>query len=111
MPISVLGTAAPLILGLAAWALGLATLLLRRKWNTAQLCGMGSLACCAASLDLVVFGLAHYADIEDISAFLDTAGAFRFCSGVLLAGTLILNGAALALHARKRPDRGKGGAK
>ena len=58
---------------------------------------VGSPACCAASLCLVVFELAHYADIEDISAFLDTANAFRLAAGGLLAVTLGLN-AILALR-------------
>ncbi len=102
MLISTLATAAPLILGLAAWGLGLAALLMSRKQDAAQRCGMGSFACCAASLCTVVFGLAHYADIEDISAFLDTANAFWLCSGVLLAGTLVLNVLALIRHAQKR---------
>lgn len=100
MLISSLGTLAPLVLGLAAWGLGLAALLARRKRDAARLCGLGSLACCAASLCTVVFGLAHYADTEDVSAFLDTANAFRLCSGTLLAGTLGLNAAALLLPSR-----------
>ena len=70
--------------------------------DAARLCGTGSLSCCAASLCMVVFGLAHYADIEDVSAFLDTANAFRLCSGTLLLGTLVLNGLALVLRFRKR---------
>ena len=91
-----------LALGLVAWGLGLAALFLRRKKDAVQLCGMGSLTCCASSLCMVVFGLAHYADIEDVSAFLDTANAFRLCSGTLLLGTLVLNGLALALRFQKR---------
>ena len=86
-------------LGLAAWGLALAGLFLKREKKTLSMLGMGSLACCAASLCLVVFELAHYADIEDISAFLDTVNAFRFCSGALLAVTLGLNGI-LALRLR-----------
>lgn len=96
MVISIAGLS--LVLGVAAWGLGLAALLLHRKKDAAQLCGMGSLTCCAASLCTVVFELARYADIEDISAFLDTANAFRLCSGALLAGTLVLNGLALVFR-------------
>lgn len=87
-----------LILGLAAWGLGVAALLLRRKQGISRSCGMGSLTCCAASLYAVVIELARYADIEDISAFLDTANAFRLCAGVLLAGTLILNIATVVMQ-------------
>ncbi len=90
-----------LALGLAAWGLGLAAVLLRRRREASQLCGLGSLACCAGSLCMVVFELAHYADIGDVSAFLDTANAFRLAAGALLAGTLALNAAALALRPRK----------
>ena len=91
-------TAGELALGLAAWALGLAALFLCRKKNAVRMCGLGSLACCAASLCAVVFELAHYADIEDISAFLDTANAFRLAAGALLAVTLALNAAALLVR-------------
>lgn len=82
-------------LGLTAWALGLCALILRRKAGAAQMCGMLSMTCCAASLCTVVFEFARYADIEDVAAFLDTANAFRLCAGVLLLGTLALNAAAL----------------
>lgn len=90
-----------LALGLAAWGLGLAALFLRRRSGPAQLCSMGSLACCAVSLCTVVFELARYADIEDVSAFLDTANAFRLAAGGLLLGTLALNAAALLLRSRR----------
>lgn len=86
--------------GLAAWGLGVAAVRLRQ--DLTRLCGLGSLACCAVSLCTVVFALARYADIEDVSAFLDTANAFRLAAGVLLAGTLALNAAALFLRPRRR---------
>lgn len=89
-------TVGELTLGLAAWVLGLAALFLERKKGDARrMCGLGSLACCAASLCTVVFDLAYLADIGDVSAFLDTANAFRLAAGVLLAVTLALNTAAL----------------
>lgn len=91
-----------LALGLLAWGLGLVSLLMHRKKSAAQPCGIGSFACCAASLCLVVFDFAHLADIGDISAFLDTANAFRLAAGALLAGTLILNGGSLVLRLSKQ---------
>lgn len=95
-------TIGELTMGFLAWGLGAAALLMsKKKGVVSPLCGMGSLVCCATSLCLVVFDFAHLADIEDVSAFLDTANAFRLAAGVLLAGTLILNGAAM-LCARKR---------
>ena len=93
---------AELGLGLMAWGLGLTALFLRRRSGPAQWCSMGSLACCAVSLCMVVFELARYADIEDISAFLDTANAFRLCSGTLLLGTLALNTAALIVRTQRQ---------
>ena len=91
-----------LVFGLAAWGLALAALFLGRKRGAAQLCGMGSLACCAASLCVVVLDFAHLADIGDTSAFLDTANAFRLAAGVLLTVTLALNAAILTLCFRRR---------
>ena len=88
-------TMGELALGLAAWALGLAALFLCRKKDAARMCGLGSLTCCAASLCVVVFDFACMADIEAVSAFLDTANAFRIAAGVLLTVTLALNAAAL----------------
>ena len=87
--------------GLGAWGLGLAAVCLRQRQEQMRLCGLGSLTCCAVSLCAVVFELARYADIEDTSAFLDTANAFRLAAGVLLLGTLVLNAAALLLRSRR----------
>lgn len=81
--------------GLAAWGLALAALILCRRLDISRRCGAGSLICCSVSLCLVVFELAHLADIGDVSAFLDTANAFRLAAGVLLAVTLSVNAAAL----------------
>ena len=89
-----------LALGLLSWGLGLVSLLHQKK-DVSALCSVGSLFFCAASLCVVVFDFAHLADIEDVSAFLDTANAFRLAAGVLFAGTLILNGSAM-LRSRKR---------
>lgn len=93
-------TVTELTLGLLSWGLGLVSLLYRKK-DVSALCSVGSLFFCAASLCVVVFDFAYLADIEDVSAFLDTANAFRLAAGVLLAGALLLNGAAM-LRARKR---------
>lgn len=97
-------TLGELAFGLLAWGLGLVSLLVRGKKSAGQLCGMGSLACCAVSLCLVVFDFAYVADIGDVPAFLDTANAFRLAAGVLLAVTLILNTAAVV--ARRRREGG-----
>ena len=91
-------TVGELAFGLAAWMLGLWALFLCRSRNAAQMCGLGSLTCCAVSLCIVVFDFAYMADIEEVSAFLDTANAFRIAAGVLLAVTLALNAAALTVR-------------
>lgn len=95
-------TIGELVLGVTAWVLGFVALILRREKDAARLCGMGSLACCAASLCIVVFDFAHLSDIGDTSAFLDTANAFRLAAGVLLTGTLALHTAALLCSCRKK---------
>lgn len=91
-------TVGELSLGLAAWVLGLSGLFLCRKKDAVHMCGLGSLTCCAASLCVVVFDFAYMADIGEISAFLDTANAFRLAAGVLLTVTLVLNAAALIVR-------------
>lgn len=91
-----------LLLGLAAWGLGLAALPLRRGGRPAQWCHLGSLTACTLSLCLEVFNFARLADIGDISAFLDTANAVRFAAGVLVAVTLALNAAALLVRPKGR---------
>ena len=50
---------------------------------------------------LVVCYLACLANIGDVSAILDTAGAFRLCAVALTVGTLALNTLVLALQARR----------
>lgn len=89
-------------LGLAAWGVGLAALLLRKRPAVLHICGLGSLALCAASLCAVIFDFAHMADVEELSTFLDTANAYRLAAGTLLLGTLALNAAALLLRFWKR---------
>lgn len=91
-----------LLLGLAAWGLGLAALLVRWGSGSARWCTPGSLAACALSLCLEIFNFARLADIGDTSAFLDTANAVRLAAGVLVAVTLVLNVAALIVRPRGR---------
>ena len=92
--------AAALALGLAAWGLG--ALAFCRRERNGTLYSVGSFAACSASLGLELFYQAHLANIEDVSAFLDTADAVALCAGVLLAGTLALNAAALTIQFRRR---------
>ena len=67
-------------LGLAAWGLALAALFLKKEKKTLSMLGMGSLACCAASLCLVVFELAHYADIVNSVVHIRESACFsRLC--------------------------------
>lgn len=84
--------------GLLAWAAPAVSLL--RRGGSLLMCAV-SLASCALSLCLVVCYLACLANIGDVSAILDTAGAFRLCAIVLTVGTLALNTLVLALQARR----------
>lgn len=85
--------AGALALGLAAWGLG--ALSIFQKQNRRPMYSAGSFAACSGSLCLELWYQAHLANIEDVSAFLDTADATAKCAGVLLIGTLALNAAAL----------------
>lgn len=90
-----------LLLGLTAWGLGLAAALERQSTGPARWYPLGSVTACALSLCLEVFNFARLADIEDTSAFLDTASAVRLAAGALVAGTMALNGMALARRWRR----------
>lgn len=84
-----------LLLGLAAWALPLAALVLKRGNAFA----FTSFCSCIFSLLSVILSLAHVVEIRDWSALMDTIGAFVFAATVLVIGTLLLN---LALVWKKR---------
>ena len=74
-----------LLLGLAAWGLGLAALVRGRT----GLC-TPSLACCAAALFLVILHGHIQVREGDLAAIEDARDAFTACAAVLLAGTLAL---------------------
>lgn len=84
--------------GLVAWGVPIVSLL--RRGGGLLSCAV-SLFFCALSLCLVVCYLACLANIGDVSAILDTAGAFRLCAVALTVGTLALNTLVLALQARR----------
>lgn len=86
---------ASLLLGLAAWALPLAALVLK-KGNAFT---YTSFCSCIFSLLSVILSLAHVVEIRDWSALMDTIGAFVFAAMVLVVGTLLLN---LAVVWKKR---------
>ena len=74
-------TLGELALGLAAWGLGLSALLLRRRKAAAQLCSLGSLACCAASLCTVVFDSGSEKILHDIKCRIKRAAFARGTPG------------------------------
>lgn len=82
-------------LGLAAWALPLAALALRKR------------AACGAALYLQICYQNHLVQIHDVGAILDTTDALVFVAGVLLAVTLALDAFALAVWGT---EKGKSGA-
>ena len=85
-----LTTLGPLLLGLGAWALGIAALAGRRTGLCAP-----SFGCCAASLFLVVLYCGVQLREGDFTAIEDTWDAFSLCAAALLSGTLLLNFAAV----------------
>ena len=88
---------ASLLLGLAAWALPLTGLALRKKargWVAAGLVVLSGLFC-ALALYLQICYQNHLVEIGDISAILDTAGPLVLVAGVLLGVTAVLDVAVL----------------
>lgn len=96
-------------LGLAAWALPLAALALRKR-AAGRLClalVWASAAACGAALYLQICYQNHLVQIHDVGAILDTTDALVFVAGVLLAVTLALDAFALAVWGT---EKGKSGA-
>ena len=73
-----------LILGLAAWGLGVMALIRRRV-------SLMSFGCCLLALILQFAELTHRTAIGDISAILDTVLAITLAAATLSAGTVSLN--------------------
>ena len=96
-------------LGLAAWALPLAALALRKR-AAGRLCPAlvwASAAACGAALYLQICYQNHLVQIHDVGAILDTTDALVFVAGGLLAVTLALDAFALAVWGT---EKGKSGA-
>ncbi|HWR23327.1 MAG TPA: hypothetical protein VN366_07600 [Feifaniaceae bacterium] len=93
-----------LVLGLIAWILPVAALARRGRAGQKSFAALSfsSVGACAASLCLQIFYADHLAKIRDWSAIADTSGAVAFAAATLLAVTLALNAAALALYNRKK---------
>lgn len=70
---------ASLLLGLAAWALPIASLIRRKKPQTAL-----SAACCSLSLLCQILYTQHLVSIRDWSAIEDTHGAVLVCVTAIL---------------------------
>ena len=77
----------PLLLGLAAWTLGLI-----RIWSQQHRALLGSLSwcCCACSLWFPLHAIWRWAENEDIAAILDCTHAYLLCATVLLIGNALL---------------------
>ncbi len=84
-----------LILGLTAWALGIAAC--RRSQ---PLCSFFSFTCCGLALVLQFFELRHRLALNDLSAVLDIYPAMATIAAVLLLGTVAVNALTLFRHRR-----------
>lgn len=78
-----------LLLGLAAWGLGLNAI--RREKIS-----LSSFSCCGLAMLFQFYELRHRAQIGDVYAIVDTIGGICLAATVLLAGTVFLNLRALA---------------
>ena len=88
---------ASLLLGLAAWALPVAAMALRRKagGRLGSVLVSFSALFCALALYVQIRCQNHLVEKGDISAILDTSGALVFVAGVLLGVTAVLDVIAL----------------
>lgn len=92
---------APLFLGLLSWGIGVAGIVQSNPRSRHLCSGLSLLACCS-SLYCCLYTINHWAKMEDISAILDCAGAYLFCSSVLLTVTFVLNFSIFVMKAPKQ---------
>jgi len=90
MPVSLTAVWAPLLLGLAAWILGILGIFLRHG-SFRRLCPFLSLSACCCSLWFPLYTLDFWAQSGDISAVLDCSGGYIFAARILVIGTVLLN--------------------
>ena len=91
-------TVLPLILGLAAWGLGICAVMSRKYLKYSAL----SFALCSAALVFPVFLLDMEVRTGDWAAVEDTIWAFDFVSVALLLGTVILNVLAFFINRNRK---------
>ncbi|MEL7609052.1 MAG: hypothetical protein AAGU74_06060 [Bacillota bacterium] len=93
-----------LVLGLIAWILPAVNLARRNKTDRRSFAvfSTASLGACAVSLYMQILYTDHLVKIEDWSALMDTSSAVAFAALALLAGTILLNAAALAVYCKKK---------
>lgn len=84
-------------MGLAAWFIPISQIV--RKKNTKigkdSTASILSLGLCAAALYLQLLYNGYLVKLQDWSALMDTSGSVSLVSGILLAGTILLNMVAL----------------
>jgi len=89
-----------LVLGLTAWILPIVNLFNAKKQEQKKRAALSvvSMTACAISICLQLIYQQYLVKIEDWSAVMDTMGATTLVSGILLVGTILLNGIAFVLH-------------
>lgn len=87
-----------LLLGISAWALGLAALIRKGSRSLSQ----SSLTCCALALLIQLFEIRRRVDAADWAALMDTVPAVTTAASALLAVTVVLNAVALYQGRRGR---------
>lgn len=78
---------ASLLLGLAAWVLGLMGTIKKHGCRLT----LGSFGCCALALVLELYEVRRRAELSDWAALMDTMPAVTLAASVLLIVTVLLN--------------------
>jgi cytochrome c oxidase subunit 4 len=88
------------LLGVTAWTLPIIQLVRRYSAGTERKAVLPaiSVVACAASLFLQILEFNHRVGQSDWSALMDTSQTVALAAALLLAGTIVLNAAALAGH-------------
>ncbi|MBQ2829981.1 MAG: hypothetical protein IJF15_03045 [Oscillospiraceae bacterium] len=94
MGITIFCNVGSLLLGAAAWAIGIAAVRTARR-NASYKFSVLSFTACASSLLLQLFEVANRVARDDFAAIEDTIRVVVLASCVLFAGTVFLNASAL----------------
>lgn len=91
MSMSIFCSIGSLLFGLLAWGVPLFSIEKKHTSQAAHLASCISFLCCAISLWLQLLEVRYRAQIDDMSAVMDTIGAVVSVAVILIIGTILTN--------------------